>query len=322
MANDEIDSFDVVIVGAGISGLIAAKTLSEKGLQVVLLEKSRGVGGRMATRRLGGQSMDHGAQFFTAQGESDFRQVCREWLFTGVIKPWFGRPGQVRYCGIKSMNAVAKELAQGLDVRNECLVTKVSEKGGLFNLYCGNGEIFCGKKLLFTAPAPQSLAILKASDVVVESELLEALGEVSYERCIALLALLEDASGMIAPGILKLENDSVFMTIADSQLKGTSRRPGIVALSSHEWAAENYDREAGELEQELVEALKERIEIEPLETYVHKWKYAHRNGSVGAQRFARSISKPIWFAGDSFGEAKVQGAYLSGVEAAQSILES
>jgi predicted NAD/FAD-dependent oxidoreductase len=54
---------DVAIIGAGIAGLCAALTLTQAGLKVVIVDKARGVGGRMATRRLGGAVIDHGAQF-------------------------------------------------------------------------------------------------------------------------------------------------------------------------------------------------------------------------------------------------------------------
>lgn len=56
------ESFDCLIVGAGISGLLAGITLAAEGLRVCILEKGRGLGGRMATRRNGSAVFDHGAQ--------------------------------------------------------------------------------------------------------------------------------------------------------------------------------------------------------------------------------------------------------------------
>ena len=56
---------DVVVIGAGIAGLIAAGELKRAGLHVLVLDKGRGVGGRIATRRIGGATFDHGAQFIT-----------------------------------------------------------------------------------------------------------------------------------------------------------------------------------------------------------------------------------------------------------------
>ena len=57
----------IIVVGAGISGCVCAWRLARAGHEVTLLEKGRGVGGRMATRRMEGARIDHGAQFFTAR---------------------------------------------------------------------------------------------------------------------------------------------------------------------------------------------------------------------------------------------------------------
>jgi len=56
-----------LVVRAGISGLLPARTLTEQGVLVTLLDKSRRAGGRMAARRVGEAVFDHGAQFFTAR---------------------------------------------------------------------------------------------------------------------------------------------------------------------------------------------------------------------------------------------------------------
>jgi renalase len=71
-----------VIVGAGISGLLAANTLKQEGWTVTVLDKG-GVGGRMATRRVGEGTFDHGAQFFTVRGER-FANLVEGWLRAGV----------------------------------------------------------------------------------------------------------------------------------------------------------------------------------------------------------------------------------------------
>ncbi|HKH76409.1 MAG TPA: FAD-dependent oxidoreductase, partial [Rubrobacteraceae bacterium] len=58
-----------VVVGAGLSGLVAAQTLQDAGTRVAVLEAEDKVGGRMRTDRVGGGVFDHGAQFFTARGD-------------------------------------------------------------------------------------------------------------------------------------------------------------------------------------------------------------------------------------------------------------
>src|SRR5579862_200717 len=52
----------VAIIGAGMAGLAAARTLTAAGCRVVIYEQSKAVGGRVATRRIEGCILDHGAQ--------------------------------------------------------------------------------------------------------------------------------------------------------------------------------------------------------------------------------------------------------------------
>ena len=57
----------VVVVGAGVAGLMAAQSLVKNGHDVVVVDKGRSPGGRLATRRIDNATLDHGAQFFTVR---------------------------------------------------------------------------------------------------------------------------------------------------------------------------------------------------------------------------------------------------------------
>lgn len=62
--DDEVETGKtVVIVGAGISGLIAAKKLKDNGFNVVVLEAQNKVGGRLRTNRSLGLAFDEGASW-------------------------------------------------------------------------------------------------------------------------------------------------------------------------------------------------------------------------------------------------------------------
>ncbi|MBA3611032.1 MAG: NAD(P)-binding protein, partial [Rubrobacter sp.] len=101
-----------IIVGAGISGLLAATELQAAGWTVTVLDKGRGVGGRMATRRIDGASFDHGAQFFTVRTER-FQNLVDGWLAAGAAAEWSrgfpnaagegGNDGHPRYRGSNGM---------------------------------------------------------------------------------------------------------------------------------------------------------------------------------------------------------------------------
>jgi renalase len=77
----------LALIGAGIAGLSCATLLQQAGLEVSLFDKSRGVGGRMSTRRGDDWQCDHGAQYFTAR-HPDFRAEVARWQRAGVAGLW------------------------------------------------------------------------------------------------------------------------------------------------------------------------------------------------------------------------------------------
>ena len=75
----------VVVIGAGLAGLMAAQQLHNNGHSVVVLDKGKSPGGRLATRRIGDATLDHGAQFFTVR-EPEFEHVVQQWVQAGVVR--------------------------------------------------------------------------------------------------------------------------------------------------------------------------------------------------------------------------------------------
>jgi len=75
----------VAVIGAGIAGLVAARDLTAGGHEVVVIEKSRGLGGRMAARRVEGMVLDHGLPVL----EVPSPVVCSQaWCATWQLMGW------------------------------------------------------------------------------------------------------------------------------------------------------------------------------------------------------------------------------------------
>jgi renalase len=104
-----------LIIGGGISGLIAAMVLQRNGISVTILDKGRGIGGRLATRRInhpfyGEGTFDYGAQFFTVSNPI-FQSLVDEWIQNGIVKEWsrqLSGGNKPCYQGIESNRVVLK----------------------------------------------------------------------------------------------------------------------------------------------------------------------------------------------------------------------
>ncbi len=68
-------TFDTVIIGAGLSGLLCGTLLSKKGQRVCLLEKNNNIGGAIQTFTRKGVTFDTGMHFFGSVGKG---QIQRE----------------------------------------------------------------------------------------------------------------------------------------------------------------------------------------------------------------------------------------------------
>jgi predicted NAD/FAD-dependent oxidoreductase len=111
------------IIGAGVAGIVCANALQRSGFTATILEKSRGLGGRLAKRlRDNGVTFDHGAQYFTVRSQ-EFRRIVEQPVKQGCVDCW--RPkrqeteptGVVDWLiGVPTINALVKPLADGLDI--------------------------------------------------------------------------------------------------------------------------------------------------------------------------------------------------------------
>jgi hypothetical protein len=314
-----------LIIGAGISGLLAGSILQKNGVHVTIVDKSRGVGGRLATRRVGEARLDHGAQYFTVR-DRIFGGWAEAWENSGLIKEWFRRfpeqsseAGHVRFCGRNGMTDVPKALASELNVKNNSRVTKIRYKDSHWYVTIEDGQKLDAQYLILTAPAPQSLELIKESNIVLRRQKLEALENIRYEKTIALLAILDGPSGLKEPGCFKVEEPPLSW-VADNQMKGISKIPAITAHSTYQFAEDHWDDDPEAIQKPLVEALSVHLESKITEASLQKWRYALPI-SPFEQPFFFSRRHSLLMAGDAFGGPRVEGAALSGIEAAAHLID-
>ena len=113
---------EIAIIGAGMGGLSALHRLTAAGHNVTLFDKSRGSGGRMATKKVGDASWDMGAQFMRAHS-SEFAEQLQAWQEQGWIARWQAEPhewrqGQLRptgdnierFVGMPRMTGLSRQL--------------------------------------------------------------------------------------------------------------------------------------------------------------------------------------------------------------------
>lgn len=313
---------DILIIGAGLAGLSAAQALSRAGHRCVLLEKSRGLGGRAATRRIDDMPVDHGAQFFTARSE-EFQEQVTEWLAAGICHEWsrgfhffsedrlqppVETDSHPRYACASGMTALAKHLAQGQDIHRSCLVTEVRKTEDGVEVATEDDQHFQGSRLILTAPLPQALTL--ADSLLDDDEKVELQATLMNPS----FAIVAETQGPTPEwkGIQVREGDLSWIGADFTKRVGDPSSRFIVLHATGDFTRRQFETPLPEVAETLLTEARriDPINLSDLEFRSgHRWRYA----KVTSPRQGRAcLSRSgILFAGDVFG-GTIESAWLSG----------
>jgi renalase len=313
-----------IILGAGLAGLTAARHLRSKGHEVEIIDKGRGVGGRLATRRMGEARLDHGAQFFTTRGDV-FKEMVAQAATAGAVQEWCRgfaeQDGFPRYRGADGMTSIAKWLATGLDVRLGIEVDRVETAEGKVRFLAADGAILAeGHQAVVTAPIPQMLNLFDRGNIRADSQLDHALRGTDYFATLALLAVVEGKPAIDEPGGMQFD-EGPFTFIADNYRKGISPVGALTFHAEHDFSLRRFDDDPTEVHAELIEQAAPWIgDATIVESQLKKWRYAGPVTPLPEPTYViEADDARIALAGDAFAGPKVEGAFNSGHAAATTI---
>lgn len=321
----------VLIIGAGLTGLTAATKLKTEGFEVIVLDKGRGVGGRLASRRIGEATFDHGAQFMTAR-DPDFSQFISEWEKQGAVTEWFRRTegsseAHIRWRGVPSMTGIAKNLAKHVHVQLSTRIVSLElcedyDKGFAIGQIGWRAQTEAGEEIyadivILTAPVPQSLSLIDGGNSIIPSDIRASLQAIRYESCIAVMAVLNGFSALTKPGGLVGPSDQIAW-IADNYLKGVSKIPAITIHADAAFSKKHWNEDRREIGKNLIAAAQNYLGSSVSEYQVHGWLYSKPvHVSLG-----RCIATWATGADGPFSNATSGTKMLSGGEASQAAKQS
>ena len=307
---------DVVVVGAGIAGIACAVELSVAGVPVRVLERSRALGGRMASADLEGRPVDYGAAYFTVR-DPEFAAVVEGWRTAGLARPWtselsvFGadgrrtKSGPMRWAAPHGLRSLVVDLAQDLDVTLDHEVRRVGP--GVDGDPVG--------VVVLAMPDPQAARLLDAGS---------AAGAVAAGRpwrpVIAVTAAYAEREWPPLPAAF-VNDHPVLSLIADD---GDRRGDGAAVLVAHTTAAvaRRHDAHPDGAVPEVLTAVGELMGIaqRPRWTRAHRWRYA-------APEFDRDApflltGDGIALAGDGWGHSSIETAWRSGTLLARELVRT
>jgi len=314
------------IIGAGPAGLACATRLQCAGFRPIIYEKSRGIGGRVASRRLdAAASIDHGAQYVTARSER-FKKMLNHFEQEGVIQTWAphifgsGASPEAMFVGAPRMNAFLKPWSGRLRLLQNQKVTKLAKLGPRWRICTESGShddefdvVVC------TAPAPQAEPL--CSDA---SEIVASLSFVSFDPCWSVLLAFKE-SPFSKYDVYSSPSNDIDWICRDNSKPGRAENPSTwTILFTAEWGRRNLESDNAAVERHALDCFKRVVgttESQTLYVSAHRWRFARPTAWLD-RPFVNNSDYSLFAAGDWCLGADVESAFLSGFETADAIIKA
>jgi len=333
--NDAVGYADYLVIGAGVSGLALAGDLHRAGHSVRVLDKGRGVGGRCATRRFAdGGIADYGAQYFTAQGErfvawvdawlAEPNSELREWNrgYPAYRNGAFAErePGRPRYAPKTGMNAVAKRLAAGVDVRTGVTVSEIARTVDGWAVSDGV-ETYHARRLCLSLPAEQ---LLRLAGGFLPADARARLAAVRYDPAWTLVARLSADIAFSHPAAEFKDHPVLgFLSRDHTKRADPSATPTLVVHASGVWSRDNLESEADAAGDAILDGIAGVFgDLPPvIERFTHRWRYALPTQTFGAPFFIGEDAR-LSVCGDGCGGIRLENALTTGWDLATALLRA
>lgn len=304
----------IAIVGAGIAGLTCARLLAGAGLTSVIFDKSRGVGGRLATRRAdGGLQFDHGAPWITPTDPA-FAALLNTAEAEGAAARW-QRPFGTGFVGLPGMSGIARHLGRSLDVRTGMQVSAVTPDGAGWRVTAGD-QSGTYDRVILTLPSPQILRL-----VATDTPLTPALSAVRMAPRLTLMAAFagHGSPDHLPSATLPSALDSVSF---ETSKPGRDGPPSWVAHATADFSRAHLEREMPEVAALMLPLLCDyigRVPSEATHAVAHRWRFALVEQALG-RPFLPDTAGSLYLGGDWCLGPSAEDAWSSGKAIAGAIL--
>jgi predicted NAD/FAD-dependent oxidoreductase len=310
------EGMQIAVIGAGISGLVCARRLVTEGHQVVVLEKSRSLGGRCATRKFGDHVVDTGVQYFTLRDEEVRKEVeeaagdhLRKLEKPILVKGEIYRSGEERFYLAPGNNRLGAFLAEGLEVKREMEVAAVSRINGKWSIAGGEYDV-----VISSAPWPQTAGLFGLEKTTT-----------SYDPNLTVLLEYKIPWNEAAYAKMDPDGKDPLAWVACENAKAGRIQEGravYVIQASADYSRENLEKKPEDWILDLQLRFEKQWGMDPVQrgaVFGHRWRYARRESKMGEPD---GLPEGLYVCGDSFVDSRLESVWKSGNNTARKILNS
>lgn len=303
----------IAVIGAGLAGLTAARALADRGYSVVVYDKGRGLGGRMASRRKDGWRFDHGAVVLspTDVGFADF--IAKNETL-GFAARWQDGDG---WTGLPGMSGFVKATADVLTIHTQAEVTRLERVANGWTLHVTDGVNESYDHVILAIPQPQAHRLLSGLP-----NLQAQIGSAEMDPCWTLMVGFDKA---LPTGTAFVRNDDGPLRVLSRDAMKPGRElpgDGWVIQASAAWSRTHLERAQIEIEALLLKLFFAEINCTPVAPVIcmaHRWRYAFTSKSLG-QAYLNDETAGFSVCGDWCLGNTAQDAFNSGRALAETLI--
>lgn len=336
----------VAVVGAGVAGSACARFLADAGIEVQLFDKSRGVGGRLSTRRAEWTAsngskhsvrFDHGAPAFSAH-TPEFVRCLEQAASAGLLSRWLPQlapgscapPDQLAlWLPTPDMPTWCRAMVAGLPVVTGCAVDALQRSLGGWRLESAGSTVSDGFDAVVVAIPPQQAALLLQPH---QAEWAQRAAAIPMLPCWVLMGVTDHADCLPEWDLAWPNASSLAWVVRNDAKPGRERTPGLAHWVIHAtalWSQKHLESPAADVQSELQAMLASWLgrSLTWHHAAVHRWRYATVSPLGYADTAAGTAERCCWDArsslgvcGDALGGAGVEGAWASACALADRII--
>jgi len=300
----------VTLIGSGMTALTIAQYLKKDVAHLLLIDKAKGPGGRLANRRFENAAFDTGAQFIRARSPK-FRSFLEPYIERQALKLWkYDEEQNPLYWGHQKMTSFPKALASDLQVKYSEEVQHLSFENNTWSILTNSHTTYQSTHLIITSPLPQTLTILSKSNIEIDRTQKTLLENIQYRKTLALLAFAHPdhschEAWLETPDLAHVDR------LSNQKSKGNCDAPEALLFHfDHDFSTKWYDSDETTILKEMQNALADSpYQLNQMQ--VKKWKFADPFTTYGELFLKVAPTKNLYLAGDAFGGGSVEGAWRS-----------
>ncbi len=301
---------DIIIIGGGISGSYLAFKLKDKFQDILIIEKSKVLGGRLCTKPVGSGLADYGCQYFSPKTDK-LASLVNMLKKKSIMKKIDMNSKKDVFISPYGMNKIPQYLSLGIPAITNSFTDRIIRRDDNWDVQVGS-LFFKAKRVITTIPIKQVAVLLENSGLSTFK-----LPRSNYNEFFS-VTFTSNKSDKVNI----VENSKSLPWICNNKLKGVHNDKNVYTVNFSSELSANYQKLDTKNREESMRKVLRSNGFDKIENFSpHFWKYGFSLNQNNISHFYDEDIR-LGICGDSFSIGQVDGAIISSDKVYHKILSN